>query len=138
MSRIDTIRRFYDIPRSKDQAEALFAMFHPDVVYVGVGREEAHGTPALRRMFGKYAMSRTNVSGCTFDLRHMAEAGAAVLVDMVATFIIDGAPETLLFSVVFHVDDAGLITYWQEHYDLRRHESLFGPTPVTEQPARVS
>ena len=134
MDRIEIVRRFYAIPRSRDQAEALFAMFHPDVAYVGVGKESARGLDALRRMFGKYAMSRSNVTSCEFDIRHLAQNGEAVLVDLVATYTIDGERRGQPISIVFHIDDAGLITFWQEHQDLGRHEALFGPTPVTETP----
>ena len=88
MSNIDIIRKFYGLPRitSEDRRE-LLGMFHEDVHYVGVGKESARGRDAIERLFRKYEASGRGITSLKFDIKHIAENGNAVLVDMVDTFV---------------------------------------------------
>src|SRR5215472_1671559 len=91
MSNIDIIRKFYSMPRiSSADRRALLEMFDPDVRYVGVGKESACGRDAIERLFRKYEDSGRGITSLEFDIRHIAENGNTVLVDMVDTFVIDG------------------------------------------------
>ena len=133
MSNIDIVKRFYSLPRitAQDRVE-LLSMFHEDVRYVGIGKESAHGRAAIERLFVKYEASGRGISAINFDIKHIAENGNAVLVDMVDTFVIDGRQFSGVWSVVFEIEN-GLITFWQEHYDVAKIESLFPqPIPVSE------
>jgi limonene-1,2-epoxide hydrolase len=110
-------------------------MFHPDVRYVGVGKESARGREAIERLFRKYEDSGHGISSLKFDIRHIAENGNTVLVDMVDTFVIDGREFSGVWSVVFEIE-GGLITFWQEHYDVAGIERMFRRgIEVTEQAA---
>jgi limonene-1,2-epoxide hydrolase len=134
MTYIDLARRFYSLPRITEQDRVdLIAMFHEDVRYVGVGKESARGADAIERLFKKYEDSGRGITDLTFDIRHIAENGNCVLVDMVDTFMINGKRHSGVWSIVFEFDEAGKITFWQEHYDVAAIERLFaGPIPVTE------
>jgi limonene-1,2-epoxide hydrolase len=133
MSNIDIIRKFYSLPRitSEDRRE-LLGMFHEDVQYVGVGKESARGRDAIERLFRKYEASGRGITSLKFDIRHIAENGNAVLVDMVDTFVIDGKEYSGVWSVVFEIEN-GKIKFWQEHYDVATFEKLYQRgIPVTE------
>lgn len=134
ISNMDLIRKMYALPRNTadDRAE-LMGMLADDIRYVGVGKESAKGRDGIERLFSKYEHSgQTDV---TFEIRHIAENGKAVLVDMLDTFTVDGKKTEVVFSNVFHVEN-GKITYWQEHYDVAKLESAFGRNiPVTEEKA---
>lgn len=133
MSNIDVIRKFYSLPRitSEDRRE-LLSMFHDDVRYVGVGKERARGRDAIERLFKKYEASGRGITSLEFDIKHIAENGNAVLVDMVDTFVIDGKEFSGVWSVVFEVEN-GKITFWQEHYDVAKFEQMYAEKiPVTE------
>ena len=142
MSNIDIIRKFYSLPRitSEDHRE-LLGMFHEDVHYVGVGKESARGRDAIERLFRKYEASGRGITSLKFDIRHIAENGNAVLVDMVDTFVVDGKEFSGVWSVVFEIEN-GKIRFWQEHYDVAKFEQLYAKgIPVTEsatEPARAS
>jgi limonene-1,2-epoxide hydrolase len=133
MSNIDVIRRFYALPRNTAAERGeLLAMLADDIEYVGVGKEGAKGIEAIKRLFSKYEGS--GQSDVRFDIRHIAENGEVVLVDMVDTFTIQGKSISVVFSCVFKVR-GGKIRYWQEHYDRATLEAAFGkPIPVTERP----
>jgi limonene-1,2-epoxide hydrolase len=91
VSNIDIIRKFYSLPRiTSADRQALLEMLHPDVRYVGVGKESARGRDAIERLFRKYQNSGHGITSLEFDIRHIAENANAVLVDMVDTFVIDG------------------------------------------------
>lgn len=145
MRYIDLARKFYSLPRitAEDRVE-LIAMFHPDARYNGVGKESARGRDAIERLFKKYEDGGRGITDLKFDIRHIAENGNCVLVDMIDSFIINGKPFSGVWSIVFEFDEAGLITFWQEHYDVAGIERLFAsPIAVTEQdpgraPADVS
>lgn len=131
MSNIDVIRRFYALPRNTAAERGeLLAMLDDDIHYVGIGKESARGRAAIQRLFGKYeGGGQTDVR---FDIRHIAENGDTVLVDMVDTFTVDGKSVDVVFSNVFKVRN-GKIVYWQEHYDRSRLEGAFAVSiPVTE------
>jgi limonene-1,2-epoxide hydrolase len=131
MSNIDVIRHFYALPRNTaDERGDLLHMLADDIVYVGIGKESAKGRDAVERLFRKYEGSgQTDVK---FTIKHIAENGDTVLVDMVDTFTIKGKSIDVVFSNVFKVRN-GKITFWQEHYDLNSFENAFGkPIPVTE------
>ena len=133
MSNIDIIRKFYRLPRitSEDRRE-LLSMFHEDIQYVGVGKESARGRDAIERLFRKYEASGRGITSLKFDIRHIAENGNAVLVDMIDTFVIDGKEYSGVWSVVFEIEN-GKIKFWQEHYDVATFEKLYRRgIPVTE------
>ena len=110
-------------------------MFHPDVRYVGVGKESAQGRDAIERLFRKYEDSGHVITSLEFDIRHIAENANAVLVDMVDTFVIDGKQFSGVWSVVFELEE-GKITFWQEHYDVTAFEKMYRRgVPVTEKPS---
>ena len=92
-SNMDLARRFYGLPRitAEDRVD-LIAMFHPDAHYVGVGKESARGRDAIERLFRKYEQDGRGITDLKFDIRHIAENGNCVLVDMVDSFVIDGRP----------------------------------------------
>jgi limonene-1,2-epoxide hydrolase len=138
MSNIDIIRKFYSLPRiSSADRRALLEMFHPDVRYVGVGKESARGRDAIERLFRKYEDSGRGITSLEFDIRHIAENGNTVLVDMVDTFVIDGNRFSGVWSVVFELEE-GKITYWQEHYDVAAFEKMYRRgVPVTEMPSHT-
>lgn len=132
-SNIDLARKFYSLPRitAEDRVE-LIAMFHPDVRYVGVGKESAEGRDAIERLFRKYEQDGRGITDLRFDIRHIAGDGNCVLVDMVDSFVINGRPYSGVWSIVFEFTD-GLISYWQEHYDVAGIERMFADAiPVTE------
>lgn len=134
MSNMDLARRFYSLPRitAEDRVE-LIAMFHPDARYNGVGKESAEGREAIENLFRKYEQNGRGITDLKFDIRHIAANGNCVLVDMVDSFIINGKPYSGVWSIVFEFDDEGLITFWQEHYDVAGIERMFAePIPVTE------
>ena len=133
MSNIDFIRKFYSLPRiTSDDRRELLSMFHKDVQYVGVGKESAHGRDAIERLFRKYEASGRGITSLKFDIKHIAENGNAVLVDMVDTFVIDGKEYSGVWSVVFEVEN-GKIKFWQEHYDVAKFEQMYQKRiPVTE------
>ncbi len=131
MSNIDVIRKFYALPRNtREERGDLLNMLADDIEYVGVGKESAKGRDAIERLFSKYEGSgQTDVK---FDIKHIAENGEVVLVDMVDTFTIADRSIDVVFSNVFKVRN-GKIAYWQEHYDLTNYEAAFGKKiPVTE------
>jgi limonene-1,2-epoxide hydrolase len=133
MSNIDIIRKFYSLPRitSEDRRD-LLSMFHEDVHYVGVGKESARGRDAIERLFRKYEASGRGITSLKFDIRHIAENGNAVLVDMVDTFVVDGKEFSGVWSVVFEIEN-GKIRFWQEHYDVAKFEQMYAKgIPVTE------
>ena len=135
MSNIDIIRRFYSLPRiTSADRQALLEMLHPDVRYVGVGKESARGRDAIERLFRKYENSGRGITSLEFDIRHIAENGNAVLVDMVDRFVIDGKQFSGVWSVVFELED-GKITFWQEQYDVSAFDKMYRRgVPVTETP----
>ncbi len=133
MRNIDLARKFYSLPRitSEDRKE-LLDMFHEDVRYVGVGKDKAHGREAIERLFRKYEVRGKGISKITFDIKHIAENGNTVLIDMVDTMTVGGNSFSGVWSIVFEFE-SGLITYWQEHYPVAEVESLFPEAlPVTE------
>jgi limonene-1,2-epoxide hydrolase len=115
MTNLERARLFYILPRITTQDRIdLIAMFHPDVRYIGVDKESARGSDAIERLFQKYEDSGHGVTDVKFDIRHIAENGDCVLVDMIDSFLIDGKPHSGVWSIVFEFDDEGLITFWQE------------------------
>ncbi len=133
MSNIDIVRKFYCLPRiTSDDRRELLSMFHEDVRYVGIGKESARGRDAIERLFRKYEASGHGITSLKFDIKHIAENGNAVLVDMVDTFVIDGKEFSGVWSVVFEIE-SGKIKFWQEHYDVARFEQMYAKAiPVTE------
>ena len=131
VSNIDVIRRFYALPRNTAAERGeLLAMLDDDIEYVGIGKEGARGRAAIERLFSKYEGG--GQSDIRFDIRHIAENGDTVLVDMVDYITIAGRTIDVAFSNVFKVRN-GRICYWQEHYDRGRLEGAFPrPIPVTE------
>jgi len=131
VSNIDLIRKFYSLPRNtREERGALLDMLADDIEYRGVGQESAKGRDAIERLFRKYENS--GQSDIRFDIRHIAENGDVVLVDMVDTITIAGRSVAIVFSLVFKVRN-GKIAYWQEHYDRAALEAAFGKRiPVTE------
>jgi limonene-1,2-epoxide hydrolase len=144
MTNLERARLFYILPRITTQDRVdLIAMFHPDVRYIGVDKESARGSDAIERLFQKYEDSGHGVTDVKFDIRHIAENGDCVLVDMIDSFLIDGKPHSGVWSIVFEFDDEGLITFWQEHYNVAAMERAFASDiPVTESdpdnPARIA
>lgn len=134
VSNIDVIRRFYALPRNTAAERGeLLAMLDDDIEYVGIGKEGARGRAAIERLFSKYEGG--GQSDIRFDIRHIAESGDTVLVDMVDYITIAGRTIDVAFSNVFKVRN-GRICYWQEHYDRARLEAAFPrPIPVTEMAA---
>jgi limonene-1,2-epoxide hydrolase len=133
MRNIDLARKFYSLPRiTREDRTELLSMFHEDVRYVGVGKEKARGRAAIERLFRKYEARGKGISAITFDIKHIAENGNTVLVDMMDTMTVAGRQFSGVWSIVFEFED-GLITFWQEHYPIAEVESLFAtPLPVTE------
>ena len=133
MNNIELARRFYSLPRitSADRVE-LISMFHPDVRYVGVNKEFARGRDAIERLFQKYEDSGHGITNLSFDIKHIAQNGNTVLIDMVDSFVINGKPFSGVWSIVFEFQD-GLISFWQEHYPVEQIERMFvGKILVTE------
>jgi limonene-1,2-epoxide hydrolase len=133
MRNIDLAKKFYSLPRiTKEDRAELLSMFHEDVRYVGVGKEKARGRDAIERLFTKYEARGKGISALTFDIKHIAENGNTVLVDMVDTITVGARKFTGVWSIVFEFEN-GLITFWQEHYPIAGVESLFAEAlPVTE------
>jgi limonene-1,2-epoxide hydrolase len=116
MSHIDFVRRFYSHDRlSPEGRAALLDMFHDDVHYIGVGKVTTHGRPALERLFAESIARVRGVTAVKFDIRHIAENGNAVLVDMVDTFTINGKDVIAVMSIVFEIENDKIV-FWQEHY----------------------
>jgi limonene-1,2-epoxide hydrolase len=133
VNNIELARKFYSLPRitSADRVE-LISMFHPDVRYVGVNKEFARGRDAIERLFQKYEDSGRGITNLSFDIKHIAQNGNTVLIDMVDSFVINGKPFSGVWSIVFEFQD-GLISFWQEHYPVEQIERMFaGKIPVTE------
>lgn len=133
MRNIELARKFYSLPRitAEDRVE-LLSMFHKDVRYVGVGKEKARGREAIERLFGKYEARGKGITAITFDIKHIAENGNTVLVDMVDTIIVGDRKFSGIWSIVFEFEN-GLITFWQEHYPIAEIEGLFAEAiPATE------
>lgn len=131
MRNIDVIRKLYTLPRdNKEDRRELMSLLANDIHYKGIGKEEAKGRAAVERLFQKYESSgQTHIE---FETRHIAENGDCVLVDNLNHFTVDGVTTSITFSLVFRLRD-GKITYWQEHYDIAKLESLFKKSiPVTE------
>jgi limonene-1,2-epoxide hydrolase len=126
MRNIDRARKFYGLPRitAEDRVE-LINMFHPEARYNGVGKEQAIGRDAIERLFKKYEQNGRGITELTFDIKHIAENGNTVLIDMVDTFMIDGKKFSGVWSIVQEFDENGLITFWQEHYPVAEIEKLF-------------
>jgi limonene-1,2-epoxide hydrolase len=133
MGNSDLARKFYSLPRitAEDRVE-LLEMFHKDVRYWGVGKEKAFGRDAIERLFRKYEASGKGITEIKFDIKHIAENGNCVLIDMVDSFVINGRLFSGVWSIVMEFED-GLITYWQEHYPVAAIEQMFtSGSPVTE------
>jgi ketosteroid isomerase-like protein len=82
MSNIDVIRRFYSLPRNTaEERKELLNMLADDIEYHGVYKEDAKGRDAIERLFRKYEGGRQ--TDIQFNIRHIAENGDTVLVDMV-------------------------------------------------------
>lgn len=131
MSKVDVIRRFYELPRNTvDVRGELMAMLTDDIEYVGLGKESAKGREAVERLFRKYeSVGQANIE---FDIKHIAEAGDYVLVDMIDTITVGEKKTAVQFSNVFGVR-GDKIFYWREHYDIGRYEAAFGrAVPITE------
>jgi limonene-1,2-epoxide hydrolase len=133
MRNIDLARKFYSLPRiSKQDRIELLSLFHKDVRYVGVGKEKARGREAIERLFTKYEARGKGISAIEFDIKHIAENGNTVLVDMVDTITVGDRKFSGVWSIVFEFEN-GLITFWQEHYPIADVERLFAKSvPVTE------
>ena len=133
MSNIDLARKFYSLPRiTSDDRVELLRMFHEDVRYVGVGKEKARGRAAIERLFSKYEAGGKGIAAIKFDIKHIAENGNTVLVDMVDTLIVGDQKFSGVWSIVFEFAN-GLITFWQEHYPIADVERMFSQAlPATE------
>jgi limonene-1,2-epoxide hydrolase len=133
MRNIELAKKFYSLPRiTKEDRTELLSMFHEDVRYVGVGKENARGRAAIERLFSKYEARGKGITALKFDIKHIAENGDTVLVDMVDTMTVGGRTFSGVWSIVFEFSD-GLITFWQEHYPIAGVEDLFAEAvPVTE------
>lgn len=142
MRYIELARTFYDLPRitAEDRVQ-LFAMLHEDVHYVGLGKDDIRGKSTLEALYRKYHDDKQHegVTKLTFDIRHIAENGNCVLIDMRNTFVIGQEEFTMPFSIVLKFDeDSGLITYWQEHYDIAAFYRLYGEMTPTLEPAKAA
>jgi limonene-1,2-epoxide hydrolase len=134
MTNINVIRQFYALPRNTSaERKELLNMLDDDICYVGIGKESTQGREAIEGLFAKYEGS--GQSDIVFDIKHIAENGEVVLVDMVDTITIAGKSIELPLFAVFKVR-GGKITYWQEYYDISKYETAFGKgIPVAEQAA---
>jgi hypothetical protein len=136
MRYIELARKFYSLPRitAEDRVE-FFKLLHDDVHYVGLGKDDVRGKATLEALYQKYhdEKEEEGVTSLTFDIKHVAENGTTVLLDMRNTFVIGTNEFTMPFSIVLKFDEAtGLVTYWQEHYDIATFYKLYGeavPTP---------
>jgi limonene-1,2-epoxide hydrolase len=133
MRNIDLARKFYSLPRiTKQDRIDLLSMFHQDVCYVGVGKESARGRDAIERLFSKYEARGNGITAIQFDIKHIAENGNTVLIDMVDTITVGDRKMSGVWSIVFEFENE-LIAFWQEHYPIADVERLFAQTvPVTE------
>lgn len=139
MRYMELARKFYSVPRiTAEDRTQLFALLHEDVHYVGLGKDDVRGKATLEALYRKYHDDKQHegVTKLTFDIKHMAENGNTVLLDMRNTFVIGTNQFTMPFSIVLKFDEeSGLITYWQEHYDLANfykfyNEAVAGPEMV--------
>lgn len=136
MRYIELARNFYSAPRitAEDRLE-FFKLLHEDVHYVGLGKDDVRGKATLEALYRKYHDDKEEegVTSLTFDIRHAAENGPTVLLDMRNTFVIGTNEFTMPFSIVLTFDEtSGLVTYWQEHYDIATFYKLYGeavPSP---------
>jgi len=136
MRYIELARKFYGLPRitTEDRAQ-LFTMLHDDIHYVGLGKDDVRGKSTLEGLYRKYHDDKQHqgVTKLVFDIRHVAENGNCVLLDMRNTFVIGGNEFTMPFSIVLKFDEAtGLITYWQEHYDLANFYKFYNEVPPVQ------
>lgn len=122
MRYIELAKQFYALPRiTSEDRDHLFAALHDDVRYVGLGKDDVQGKSEIEALYRKYHDDRKHegVTSLTFDIKHAAENGNVVLLDMRNTFVIGNNKFTMPFSIVLKFDEeSGLITYWQEHYDI--------------------
>lgn len=136
MRYIELARQFYSAPRitAEDRME-FFKLLHEDIHYVGLGKDDVRGKATLEALYRKYHDEKKDegVTKLTFDIKHAAENGNMVLLDMRNTFVIGTKSFTMPFSIVLKFDEAsGLATYWQEHYDIATFYKLYDeavPTP---------
>lgn len=140
MRYIELARRFFSLPRitAEDRVE-MFAMMHDDLHYIGLGKDDIRGKAALEALYRKYHddMDHEGVTSLTFDIRHIAENGNCVLLDTRNTFVIGGKKFTMPWSTVLKFDEeTGLMTYWQEHYDIatfyKFYNELTAPLAVVD------
>jgi limonene-1,2-epoxide hydrolase len=131
MSNMDFILHFYSLPRNtSEERRGLLKLLDEDVEYVGIGKETARGIAAIESLFSKYEGS--GQSDIKFNIKHIAENGEVVMVDMVDTITIAGKSIDLPLFAVFKVRD-NKFTYWQEYYNISLYEEAFGKAiPVTE------
>ena len=129
MQYTELARRFYSLPRitAEDRLQ-LFAMLADDIHYVGLGKDDVRGKATLEALYRKYHDDKQHegVTRLTFDIRHVAEDGNCVLLDMRNTFVISGHEFTMPFSIVLKFDEnSKLINYWQEHYDIAKFYAFY-------------
>jgi limonene-1,2-epoxide hydrolase len=95
--------------------ETLSAFLSQDAVYTDP-RGVQSGVDAIKKL---WEVDLQMTPSTTVDIKNIASNGGTVMVERVDTFPIQGRPYSLEVVGVFEVTGDGLITRWQEYFDMK-------------------